>query len=280
MLLKYNVFNATIHFMGRTSVIGQFFREKGVYLILHLIVLALSLLLVICISVDSFHNVAFYNQPKFVHMQVWICVAFMADFFIEFFLSDKKWHYVKNRFIFFLVAIPYEAILVQFNFFDSLPPELLYVIRYMPLIRGGYALAIVVGWLTYSKAAGLFFTYIIILLSTVYFASLTFFQFEHGPNPMVHTYSDAIWWASMNMTTVGCNIVAVTTVGKILSVVLACLGMMMFPIFTVYITNIITRHNQQGESAENMILIPKDIVDKSHEDHSDSDSAEDSASAD
>ncbi len=274
----YNVFTATICIMGNNSVIGQFFREKGIYLILHLIVLALSLLLVICISVDSFHDVAFYNQPKFVHMQVWICVAFMADFFIEFFLSDKKWHYVKTRFIFFLVAIPYEAILVQFNFLNSLPPELLYVIRYMPLIRGGYALAIVVGWLTYSKAAGLFFTYIIILISTVYFASLAFFQFEHGPNPMVHTYGDALWWASMNMTTVGCNIVAVTTVGKVLSVVLACLGMMMFPIFTVYITNIITRHNQQGESTENMILIPKDVVDKSHMTRLDHDSVDDSAS--
>lgn len=129
----------------------------------------------------------------------------------------------------------------------------------MPLIRGGYALAIVVGWLTYSRAAGLFFTYIIILFSTVYFASLTFYLFEHTANPLVKSYHDAIWWAAMDVTTVGSNIVAVTTVGRVLSVLLAAMGMMMFPIFTVYITNLITRHNKEGESNENVLLIPRKI---------------------
>ncbi|MFQ8806616.1 MAG: hypothetical protein ACLR8Y_17920 [Alistipes indistinctus] len=40
----------------------------------------------------------------------------------------------------------------------------------------------------------------------------------------------------MNVTTVGANIFAVTPMGKVLTVVLAASGMMMFPIFTVYIT--------------------------------------------
>ena len=266
--------------MGNNSAIGQFFREKGIYLILHLIVLALSLFLIICISVDSFNNVAFYSQPQFVHIQVWVCIGFIADFFIELFLSHRKWHYIKTRFIFFLIAIPYEAILLQFHFTSALPQEILYLIRYMPLIRGGYALAIVVGWLTYSKAAGLFFTYLIILLSTVYFATLTFYQFEHGVNPMVTSYGNAIWWAAMNMTTVGCNIVAVTTVGKVLSVVMASMGMMMFPIFTVYITNIITKHNQEGESSENMILIPKAVYGKKHDKKSSGQNKPETASVD
>ena len=37
-------------------------------------------------------------------------------------------------------------------------------------------------------------------------------------------------------TTVGSNIIAVTPTGRVLSVLLAALGMMMFPIFTVYVT--------------------------------------------
>jgi hypothetical protein len=41
----------------------------------------------------------------------------------------------------------------------------------------------------------------------------------------------------MDATTVGSNIVAVTPVGRLLSVILAALGMMMFPIFTAYITS-------------------------------------------
>ena len=117
----------------------------------------------------------------------------------------------------------------------------------MPLIRGGYAMAIVVGWFTSNRATGLFFSYIITLISTVYFASLTFYLFEHGVNPLVHKYKDALWWAAMDVTTVGSNIVAVTGVGRVLSVLLAALGMMMFPIFTVYVTNLLTKRNQSAE---------------------------------
>ncbi|MDE6769879.1 MAG: potassium channel family protein, partial [Muribaculaceae bacterium] len=121
-------------------------------------------------------------------------------------------------------------------------------IRYIPLIRGGYAMSIVVSWFTYNRATGLFISYLMTLLFTIYFSSLAFFLFEKGVNPGVKTYGDAVWWAFMDATTVGSNIVAVTTVGKVLSVLLAAIGMMMFPIFTVYVTNILTKHNQEGKN--------------------------------
>jgi hypothetical protein len=58
-------------------------------------------------------------------------------------------------------------------------------------------------------------------------------------NAPVQTYPDALWWAAMNTTTVGSNIVAVTGIGQVMSVILAASGMMMFPIFTVYVTQLI-----------------------------------------
>ena len=51
----------------------------------------------------------------------------------------------------------------------------------------------------------------------------------------------------MDVTTVGSNIIAMTTTGRVLSVLLAALGMMMFPIFTVYVTQIYTR-NRKSDS--------------------------------
>ena len=83
------------------------------------------------------------------------------------------------------------------------------------------------------------------LLATVYFSSLAFYVMEHGPNPLVKGYGDALWWAFMDVTTVGSNIIAVTPTGRVLSVLLAALGMMMFPIFTVYITNLIQQSNKR-----------------------------------
>lgn len=229
-----------------SNKIDRIFKKKGVYSFLHIVILALSVFLVVCISIDTFHNEAFYKVPKFMKFQFWVCVIFLLDFFIEFFLSPDKWHYIRTHFVFFLVSIPYNAIISSYGWTFS--PEITYCLRYIPLIRGGYAMSIVVSWFTYNKATGLFVSYLATLIFTVYFASLAFFLFEHNINPGVKDYDYALWWAAMDATTVGSNIVAVTTVGRVLSVLLAAVGMMMFPIFTVYVTNILTRHNQQGIS--------------------------------
>ncbi|MDE5869173.1 MAG: potassium channel family protein, partial [Muribaculaceae bacterium] len=230
------------------SVFGAFFRKRGMMMLLHIVVLLLSLLLIGMISYDSFKNTTFYEEYSFQKWQFWICMVFILAFFIELAVSENKWRFFWTNLIFLLVSIPYQAIIYHYQI--QLSQEVSYLIRYMPLIRGGYALAIVVSWFTYNKATGLFFTYIIILFSTVYFASLTFYLFETGVNPLVNVYADALWWAAMDVTTVGSNITAVTGVGRVLSVLLAALGMMMFPIFTVYVTNIITQRNKESKESK------------------------------
>lgn len=232
--------------LNQKHKLDTIFKKNGLYAILHLIILALSIFLVVCISMDTFKNEAFYKVPQFMEIQLWICVVFLADFFIEFFISPDKKHYLATHFIFFLVSIPYNSIISHYGWTFS--PMVTYCLRYIPLIRGGYAMSIVVSWFTYNKATGLFISYLATLLFTVYFSSLAFFLFEKDVNPLVKDYSDAIWWAAMDATTVGSNIIAVTPVGRVLSVLLAAVGMMMFPIFTVYITNILTQHNKQGVS--------------------------------
>lgn len=241
----------TISKENTTQRINTLFKKGGIYSFLHLIILALSIFLVVIISIDSYHNVVFYDQPQFMKAQLWICVLFLADFFIEFFLSQNKKNYLATHFIFFLVSIPYNAIIDHYGWDFS--PMLSYCIRYIPLIRGGYAMSIVVSWFTYNKATGLFISYLMTLLFTIYFSSLAFYLFERGVNPGVQNYGDAVWWAFMDATTVGSNIVAVTTIGRVLSVLLAAVGMMMFPIFTVYVTNILTKHNQQGASGSPLL---------------------------
>ena len=55
----------------------------------------------------------------------------------------------------------------------------------------------------------------------------------------------------MDVTTVGSNIIAITPTGRILSVLLAALGMMMFPIFTVYVTSLVQSANKKKEDYYN-----------------------------
>ena len=218
-------------------------RKKGVYGVLHIIILLLSLFLVISISIDTFKNIPFYTQTSYKKIQLWICLFFLFDFVLELFLSKDKLRYLRTHFIFLLVAIPYQNIIEYYHIITS--PELSYFLRFVPLVRGGYALAIVVGWLSYNKASGLFVSYLTMLLATVYFSSLIFFVLEHKVNPLVANYGDALWWAFMDVTTVGSNISAITVTGRVLSVVLDALGMMMFPIFTVYVTSLVQKSNEE-----------------------------------
>lgn len=231
-------------------------RRKILYFCIHMFVLLLSLFLIAIISIDTFKNIAFYKEAQFERIDLWICILFLADFFIEWYLAEKKWRYLATHFLFFLVAIPYTSIINHYGWTFS--PKVAYLMRYIPLVRGGYALAMVVNWLTANKATGLFLAYLISLVATLYFSSVVFFVFEQDVNPLVNTYGNALWWAAMDMTTVGSNIIAVTPVGMVLSVLLAALGMMLFPIFTVYVTNLIQGQHQKGNVLGQGNFLPDD----------------------
>ena len=213
---------------------------------MHILVLLLCIVLIVLISIDIFKGAPCIPENTFMRVQFWICMVFISDFIIEFFLADDKLRYLRSRILFLIVSIPYLNIIGYFDFHFSAQTE--YLLRFIPLIRGGYALAIIVSWLSYNHASSLFISYLTILLSSIYFASLLFFNVEIKANPLITCYADSLWWACMDVTTVGSNITAVTPIGKILSVALAAMGMMMLPIFTVYITDHITNAEKKRKA--------------------------------
>ena len=121
-----------------------------------------------------------------MEVQLWICALFLADFVLEWILATNWKRYVATHFIFLLVAIPYQNIIAYMGWTFS--PEITYMLRFIPLVRGGYAMAIVVGWLTYNRASGLFVSYLTMLLATVYFSSLAFYVMEHG-----QSFGNRLW---------------------------------------------------------------------------------------
>lgn len=210
---------------------------KVIHVLFHVAMLVLSLFLIVSISIDTFKGELFYNQRHFVHIQTWICAFFILDYFVELLYARRKWHYALTHLFFLLVSIPYLYIFYYFGL--TFTPQVAYLLQYIPLVRGGYALAVVIGWFAYNRVASIFYTYIVTLLGVVYFGSLVFFMFEYPANPDLSSYQDALYWACMDTVTTGSDIYPITAVGRTISVVLAALGMMMFPIFTVYITSLI-----------------------------------------
>lgn len=206
---------------------------------LHGIVLVLSVLLIVYISIDTFEDVQFLENKNYMTFQFWVCVVFILDFFIELLFAPDKWRYVRHRWVFLALSIPYLNLL-PFMTFD-ISADALFFLRFIPLARGALALSIVMGYVSSNAVSSLFASYIVIMLMVTYFCSLIFFQREHGVNPQVNTYWTALWWAGMNMATVGCDVNPVTVAGKIVAVILPISGMVIFPLFTVYLTNYVQR---------------------------------------
>lgn len=62
----------------------------------------------------------------------------------------------------------------------------------------------------------------------------------------------------MEAITIGCNIEAVTTGGKVLSVIVGVLGLLIIPMFTVYVNNIVSVfHTVTSAAAERLPEVPK-----------------------
>lgn len=221
-------------------------RRRDIILwVMHTLVLVLSVLLIVFISVDTFENKNFLANHPYMTFQFWVCVGFIADFFVEMVFAPRKWAYVRRRFLFLLLSIPYLNILNLTGI--QLGGEALYFVRFIPLARGALALSIVFGYFSSNAVTSFFMSYLVMLVMVVYFCSLIFYNAEHAVNPQVNTYWTALWWAGMNMGTAGCYVSPMTVSGRIVAVVLPIAGMIIFPLFTVYLTDYVKRHAAQTQ---------------------------------
>lgn len=211
-------------------------RHSGrIYTALNWIILLLSVGLLTYLSVDALRNVTFIYDRGYMEFQFWVCMIFIADFFIELYMSHHRWRYIRRRWLFLLLSIPYITIIRDSGM--PLTADAIYFIRFIPLARGALALSIVVGYVSKNRLTNIFASYTVVLIAIVYLGSLIFFEREAGINPGVNNYMQALWWACSDATTTGCTIYPVTPAGKIVGAVLAIMGMVMFPLFTVVITS-------------------------------------------
>ena len=211
--------------------------KQGIQFALHLSAFMLSLLLVISISIDTFRGIPFYEDTNYLDLQFWICVLLMVLFALEVYTAQNSWRYLGRHFLFLLLIVPY---LTLFDWWGvEMSPQIEFLFRFIPLVRGYIAFTIIAYGLLRDLVSGLLITYIVVLFSFIYYCSLIFYVLEVNVNPMLHSFWDSLWYSCMTATTAGCNISAVTNVGRVISVLLALAGMMLLPVFTVYLTNLI-----------------------------------------
>lgn len=208
---------------------------------LHLSVLAAAIILIIWITRDTIGNVSFLSSPRYMRFQFWVCVLFLFDILVDWLISPAKLRYFISNIFFIIISIPWLNIIQWMGI--EMSPTVAYLMKFVPMIRAGYVVALISGALSANKALSMMAVYIIWVITSVYFGSLVFFVEEHYVNPLVTSWWDALWWTSLNLTTVGCEIEPYTATGKILSIILSGEGLILFPVFTVYVTNALANNS-------------------------------------
>ncbi len=210
---------------------------KSLSKLLHGAVVVLSLFLIVYISYDILSGVPFIETGRYLAFQLFVCLVFLLSLLVDWYITPRKLHFFGRNWFFLLVSIPYINII---DFAGIAMSEETYTyVRFIPLVRSAFALAVVVGYLSKNKLNSLFTAYLIVLLSGIYYASLIFYKVEFGVNDNVTSFPLVVWCAFMNVTTLGSPVVPATAVGKVIYVFLGFLGMTMLPLFTVYVSNLI-----------------------------------------
>lgn len=211
---------------------------------MHIGVIIASVGLISLITVDTIRNISFLADKDYLTIQFWICMFFILDVAVECVFSPKRWDYLLRHLFFLIISIPYLNIVSAFHI--EVSAEVAYGMRFIPMVRAAYVLAIVAGTLSANWVRSMFSAYIVVLLASVYFGSLMFYVEEHYINTMVTDYWSALWWAILDLTTVGCEISPITPTGKVLAVMLSAEGLILFPLFTVYLTDVMSREDGQA----------------------------------
>ena len=192
--------------------------------------------LIVSISYEILAGNRTHFSSEYMTLQFVVCLTFIADFLIEMYANADRLRFFLRNFVFLLLSVPYLNLIGWSGI--TLPRTWSMFIGLIPLLRTLLAVYVVVRWIIDDSIRRMFTAYAFTLLLFTYIAALVFYDYEIGVNPDLHGFGNALWWAFMNMTTVGAAIFPVTTVGKVLSVLLPASGMLMLPLFTVYISDL------------------------------------------
>lgn len=205
-----------------------------------------GLVLLAAISWEIIAGDHIHLSQTYLAIQLIVCIVFLCDFFAQWAAAENNGRFFWCNLPYFLLSIPW------LNIFDWSGWQMTHdwgiLVGLLPLLRAFLAMVIVVKWLVNgNKMRRVFWAYIFTVVVFTYISALVFYDYEVLVNDKLHGFGNALWWGWMNVTTVGAELFAVTTIGKIVTVLLPSLGMMFFPIFTTYVLQEYAPEKKSGQ---------------------------------
>lgn len=204
--------------------------------IMRVVSLMAACALIVALSIEIIGGDNTHFAQWYLDVQLIVCLIFLCDFAVNAVASRSEGLFLLRNLPFLILSIPYLNIIDWSGV--TLTRGWAMIVGMAALMRSFLALYLVVRWLVDSHVKRLFTAYLFTVATFTYLSALVFYDFEIGLNPHLDSFGNALWWAWMGVTTVGAAIFPVTAVGKVFAVLLPILGMMMFPIFTIYVTDL------------------------------------------
>ncbi|WP_078596101.1 potassium channel family protein [Evansella clarkii] len=187
------------------------------------------------------------NYTRYIDFIIWL--IFVIDVSVRFFLSDRKWDYVKKNPLDIIAIIPFDSV-----FRLARLARLFRVLRAILILKNHFKpLLEILRTNNLDKVIlGLFVFIFVLSIPVQYF------------EPEIETYMDAVWWAIVTSTTVGYgDLSPETIIGRMIAVVLMIFGIGLLGLVT---SAVATYFLQKGsESTNSTITYIKGEVDRLEE---------------
>jgi len=179
-----------------------------------------------------------------------LCFVFFADFLRSLFRAPNKWAYfVKGGgWLDLLGSIPFNKFAV-FRF-----ARLFRIVRVMRTLKGNDFRKMLTNQLAQNT---LLFTLVIALILIFTVALLVLKAEQRNPHANITTYTNAVWWAFVTITTVGYgDYYPVTNLGRILALILMFSGLGIIGVLSSYLASMFIslhrrRERKKDEGNEN-----------------------------
>lgn len=180
----------------------------------------LSFLAVLSVALLVFElSIEMHDTTWLYQLDIIIACIFLADFFIGLYQSDNKKKYMQHNWYLLIASIPIPA-----DLFQSLRVlRLLRLLRVVRMLARVKRIATLASLLSPSGSRYIYF--VSITTFTVFSGAVALYSIEADINPNLHHFFDAIWWASVTITSVGYgDIIPVTWQGRLVGMALMFFG--------------------------------------------------------
>lgn len=208
-----------------------------------LFVLALSFYVLGALVVDTFFALPPEVDQLFDYMDYLVCTVFFIDFCQRFYRAPSKLRYMRWGWLDLLACIPA-------GWFQA--ARLARVVQVVRVLRALRSLELVWQVLFRDRAKGVLASAATATVLLVVFGALTVLMVE-TPNPEspINTAEEALWWAIVTVTTVGYgDYYPITTLGRIVAVLLMVCGVGLFGSFAAYVSSLFVEDQEASDSRQ------------------------------